>query len=846
MLNSKTLIILVALILISPLVLATSHYSYEHSEELKPLINWNDYGPGAFQLATKENKPIFLLLTAPSWCYWCQVYESEEYLFNPQVISYINENFIPVYVDADQRQDLTRQYLEGGWPSTTVLAPNAERLYGYSGPRPVENMLVNLQQAVNSVNSQGFSNQYSLDYQKTSPRILTQSQYESIVDSYSRIILQAHDSVNGGFGSGQKFPQGRTLDFALEIYDQTGNEQYLKLVEKTLENQYTSISNLHDNYNLFDPVEGGFHRYGTTPHWTPPHYEKMLYDNARLLKAYFHLLQINPYNPIANEVVDKTNSYIQEKWYDSQNGGFYGNTDVHGEDEYYGKNPRSSEKPRVEKTKYTDWNSEAIITYLYLYEQTNNKKYKEMASQSLDFYKNEMLSKDSGTYHYQSPDEIKGVRGSLLDNSYLLLAFVEGYETLHDSTYLTTAEELADYSLDNLYDWNSGGFFERNSPDKDLYAPGEQINLEKPTEENGIIAYALLKLYKQTNNPEYLNAALKTIGIKINNVGGLDSGYYYTKAAQFVIENNLLEEYNQQQSNIQNLELKKQETFWLNDLLTAQQILVDNKITGFAVSEVGLEKIQGPLVILLFVALIAGLVSFVSPCTLPILPAFIAFSLKTGKQNIKGMTISFFLGLVIVFAILGMSASAIGGFLKSNLTIFSQVAGAAIIFFGVMILLGKGLPGIKLKTAHKKPTSYIGSFLFGSALGVSWTPCVGPILVAILLLASTTSSVLSGGLLLTTYGIGLALPLVIFSSYIGRINKEGKFWRVIRGKEIRIEGEKRTFSIHTTTLLSGILFIILGYLIFSGILFSFNQYFASTGFQKAIFGIEDKLLSWVK
>jgi len=167
---------LMLLLIFSSTVFATSHYSFEHAEELKPLINWNNYGPEAFDKAISENKPIFLLLTAPSWCYWCQVYESEDYLFNTQVINELNQNFIPVYVDADQRQDLTRQYLEGGWPSTTVLAPNGDRIYGFSGVRPVENMLANLNQATQYVETTGFSNQIFYDYKKEIPVVPTQSQ----------------------------------------------------------------------------------------------------------------------------------------------------------------------------------------------------------------------------------------------------------------------------------------------------------------------------------------------------------------------------------------------------------------------------------------------------------------------------------------------------------------------------------------------------------------------------------------------------------------------------------------------------------------------------------------------
>ena len=209
-------------------------------------------------------------------------------------------------------------------------------------------MLANFQQAINYVNLQSFSNEILYDYQKKPVIVPTQTQLSNIIKNYNLFILQAHDPVFGGFGTGQKFPQPRKLDYSLELYELTKNDQWLNLVRKTLENQYTNIEEVETNYKLFDPVEGGFHRYGTQRDWTPPHYEKMLYDNARLLKTYFHLQQINPTNSLTNEVVEKTNSYIQTQWYDKENGGFYGNTDVHGEDEYYGKFQRPEDKPRVE------------------------------------------------------------------------------------------------------------------------------------------------------------------------------------------------------------------------------------------------------------------------------------------------------------------------------------------------------------------------------------------------------------------------------------------------------------------------------------------------------------------
>ena len=823
------------LLLLLQVVSASSHYTFKHTEELKPLIEWHDYGPDAFHEAIIQNKPIFLLLTAPTWCYWCKVYESEDYLFNPKVYPYINENFIPIYVDADKRQDLTRKWLEGGWPSTTILAPNGERLYGYSGPRPIENMLANLNQAVQYVNSTGFSNKITYNYKKNTPIVPTKNQLNNLVKGYTSYVLQAYDSKYGGFGTGQKFPQGRTLDFSLDIYESTGNKQFLTLVQNTLKNQYTKIGEIKTNYNLFDPVEGGFHRYGTKRDWTPPHYEKMLYDNARLLKAYAHLRQISPDDEMVNEVVNKTHIYIKSHWYDEKNGGFYGNTDVHGEDEYYGKNPRPADKPRIEKTKYSDWNTEAILTYLYLWQQTGNKEYKEMAEKSLNFFSKEMVTKQ-GAYHYQKENGSKEVQGNLLDNAYLLLAFTKGYEVLGNKKYLQTAKKIAQYSLENLYDWNGGGFFERNSPDTEIYAPGENIDLSKPTEENGIIAYGLLKLYNQTGNVEYLDAGIKTLGNKISEAGGLDRGYYMMKAAQFAAQSNLIEKYNSKKAEIKSIEQEHLKNFWVDALVKNQE---GNNTAQFIQTDIGLKKLKGPILLLLLIAFFAGFLSFISPCTLPILPAYIAYILEASKRNIRGIALSFFLGLAVLFSLIGMSATFIGSFLKSNLTIFTQVAGIAIIFFGIYILLGKGFAGLKIK--QKKPTTYLGAFVFGSVFGLSWTPCIGPILVAILLLASTSGSVLSGGLLLFSYAVGLALPLLLFSHYLSKADRQGKVWKFLKGKEFKFKIGNKQFMIHTTSLISGLLFITLGYFIFSGTLIAFNQYVGTSAFQQWIFTIEHKI-----
>ncbi|MEO6508746.1 MAG: DUF255 domain-containing protein, partial [Patescibacteria group bacterium] len=621
---------------------ASSHYSSQHSEDLKNSgkIKWQEYGPKVYKDAVAQNMPIFLVLTAPSWCYWCHVYSSEDYLYNEAIYPLINEKFIPVYVDADKRQDLTRQFLEGGWPSTRIMAPSGERIFGYSGPRPIPFMVDNLNQAVEYVKTHSSANQKKNEYQQSTSIIPTTDQLTNLISTYKNTISQSYDPLYGGFGESMKFPQARSMDYALEIYKSTNDPKWLNIVENTLKSQYTNIDEITTKYRIFDPIEGGFHRYATQRDGTVPHYEKMLYDNAKLLKTYSHLLQLQPNNLIAKDVIDKTDNYIQNNWYDTEKGGFYGNTDVGEHEAYYGQVNRPDKKPRIEKTKYTDWNSEAIMTYLYLFKTTGDEKYKSIAEQSLDFFQKEMIT-DKGPYHYQKEDGTKELRGSLLDNAYLLTAFVEGYDILHKEEYKVTAQKIADYSLNNLYDWYGGGFFERNSPDTELYAPGENIVLTKPAEENGIMAYALLNLYTQTQNPLYLNAAIKTVGSKLSEIGGLDNNYYYVKSGESILQNNLLSDFTQKQKELESIEKTKQEFFWATTL--------DHPFSSqFKVSDVTIPYTKSPLLLFILITFLAGIISFISPCSLSIVPAYLASTFKSSKHSIKGMEITFFLGLSIV------------------------------------------------------------------------------------------------------------------------------------------------------------------------------------------------------
>jgi len=817
---------LLGLFLSIPSAAARDHYSYELSERLKPLIEWRDYGEPAFNEAIEKNKPIFLLLTAPSWCHWCQVYESEEYLFDTRIYPFINKNFIPIYVDADRRQDLTRHYLEGGWPSTTIMTPSRERLWGFSGVRPIQTMLSNFNQATAFVDAVGFASPVTVSYQKTNPRIPTNLDLQVSQDRYLERAESLFDSTHGGFGSRMKFPQPRTL---MVLLDQGKLEPILT----TLENQYTKIEEIKTNYNLFDPVEGGWHRYGTQRNWTPPHYEKMLYDNAKLFQLYARLES----SELAQQVTQKTWEFLKS-WYDPKVGGFASNSDAFTEHRYFARTDRPNGELRVEQTRYTDWNADAIIALFDVGTRRKDKEMLKIAGDTLEFFLEEMVD-EAGPYHYMAPDGERGVQGNLLDSASLLVASVEGIRKTQNSTYLSGAKQIADFSLDNLYDWYAGGFFERNSSDSSLYAADERLLLEKPIAENGKMIYGLLLLFEATQDLRYLNAAVKTMGQMVWEVGYLDSGYFLYQAAGIMLEKNILETYQERSDEIAQIDEKGQSTFFLQAneatsyppkarLAKGGKLNQANEAKTFV--PIDPSPLDGsPFLFLLLIALLAGLLSFLSPCTLPILPAYVATAIRTGREHQIRSSVSFVVGLTIVFALMGMSATFIGGFLRENLVIFTQVIGIVIMVFGGMMIFGKGFGGVILPAGRSLGGGWSPLFL-GATLGLSWTPCVGPILVAILAMASTLDSSLAGGALLTVYGLGLGLPLVLLGSVLQKAPKGGRLWKTLK-----------KYS-HHTSFVAGLIFIIMGYLIFSGKLIIFNQYVGNLPWQQWIYGVEEWLM----
>ena len=227
------------------------------------------------------------------------------------------------------------------------------------------------------------------------------------------------------------------------------------------------------------------------------------------------------------------------------------------------------------------------------------------------------------------------------------------------------------------------------------------------------------------------------------------------------------------------------------------------------------------IVALTLLAFIAGVFSFLSPCTLPILPAYFAVTAQSDRARMGSMSLVFFFGLATVFVAMGASASALGQILRDYIFQITQIGGVIVGIFGVMTLFGKGFSGATFK--GRPASTYIGFFLFGATFALGWTPCVGPILSSILMLAASEKTVLQGMNLLFFYAVGLGLPLIIVATLCGNLPKDGLFWTLLRGKGWDVTVGGKTFFLHTTNLFSGFLLIALGIVLATGYMTYINS-----------------------
>ncbi|MBK6538438.1 MAG: thioredoxin domain-containing protein [Ignavibacteria bacterium] len=310
-----------------------SPYLLQHSHNP---VDWNPWNEETFALAKKENKPIFLSI-GYSTCYWCHVMEREVFE-NEDIAKLMNEYFVNIKVDREERPDVDRVYMTalqsmtgaGGWPMSMFLTPDLKPFYGatYIPPKAkygrsgfedvitqIHEVWINKEKDVIE-SGEKIVNKLS---ELISSRVETTTDLsKELFENAFTAITKIYDDEYGGFGSGNKFPRPVVYNFLLDYFYHTKEFSAIDMVTFTLKKMYEG--------GMYDHLSGGFHRYSVDSFWRVPHFEKMLYDQAQLISTY-----INAYLTTKNKfflfVAEDTAMYVLENLKHPE-GGFYSAEDA--------------------------------------------------------------------------------------------------------------------------------------------------------------------------------------------------------------------------------------------------------------------------------------------------------------------------------------------------------------------------------------------------------------------------------------------------------------------------------------------------------------------------------------
>lgn len=440
------------------LIHETSPYLLQHA---KNPVNWFSWNETTLRKAKEEDKPIFLSIGYSS-CHWCHVMAHESFE-NEEIAKIMNENFINIKVDREERPDIDDIYQkvcqmatgQGGWPLSIFLTPDQKPFYvgtyfpileSYGRPG-FGSLLLQISQSWK---------EKPQDIKKTAENFLTnlqKSEYQaspsklekSIIDEAAMNLMQLADQVHGGFGTAPKFPNSTNISFILRYSKLSGISKFKEFALKTLKKMASG--------GIFDQLGGGFHRYSTDSRWLVPHFEKMLYDNALIPIVYAEAYQITK-DPFYLSVLTKTLNFVLLEM-TSDEGGFYSAKDADSEGEegaYY-----VWDKKEIQKV--LDKDSEVFCLF---YDVTDGGNFEgktilcnnlALSSVAFKFGKTEDEVKKILENSIQKLLEIRrkrispGLDDKVLTswNALMISAFTKGYRVSGEKSFLYAAEKCLDF-----------------------------------------------------------------------------------------------------------------------------------------------------------------------------------------------------------------------------------------------------------------------------------------------------------------------------------------------------------------------------------------------------------------
>ncbi len=519
------------------LIHETSPYLLQHAHNP---VDWYPWGEEALTRAKQEQKPI-LLSIGYSACHWCHVMERESFE-NEEIAAVMNELFINIKVDREERPDLDEIYMnavqimtrQGGWPMTVFLTPDLKPFYGGTYYPPTDRYgRPGFPKVMHAV-AEAFSGQNTQVLQQADQITAHLAQMSNVVDPHHHELTEElmtnafqnyrsqFDSHHGGFGNAPKFPPSMGLPFLLRYWHHSGNANALEMVELTLEKMARG--------GMYDQLGGGFHRYSTDAHWLVPHFEKMLYDNAQLVVAYFEAYQATQ-KPFYRDIATETLDYVIREMYDAENGGFYSTQDADSEGvegKFFVWEPNDVEDIIGEE------NAEIFCEYYDITPQGNFEGENILNVQAppdilarklrIDLGELEALLADGKQKLFEAREKrIKpGLDDKILTswNGIMIRGMAMGYQLTGKPEYLEACEKSAEFVLTTLSQDN--GLLLRT------YRDGKS-HLNAYLEDYSYFIAGLIALYEASFEPKWLTEAERLAHLMIDQFGDdAGDGFFFT------------------------------------------------------------------------------------------------------------------------------------------------------------------------------------------------------------------------------------------------------------------------------------------------------------------------------
>jgi uncharacterized protein YyaL (SSP411 family) len=523
-------------------------------------VDWYPWGDEAFEKARKENKPIFLSI-GYSTCHWCHVMERESFE-DPEVARLMNEVFVSIKVDREERPDIDNMYMTvsqiltggGGWPLNIIMTPDKkpffagtyfprESRFGRIGmldlaPRIQEIWTTEYQKVLDTAD-QVVATLQDISQQVPQTQQANESELdETLLNATYKQLAERFDDQHGGFGNAPKFPTPHTLLFLLRYWKRSNDEQALKMVERTLQAMRLG--------GMYDHIGFGFHRYSTDAQWLLPHFEKMLYDQALLAMAYTEAYQATEKEEYARTVHEIFMYVLRDMT--APSGGFYAAEDADSK----GVEGKFYVWSTEEIHQILDDENVDLTIDLFNFEQGGN--FKEQSTglktgENIIHLQKPLadLASDLGMSEQALQKRIKAIRQKLFDvreqrvhphkddqiltdwNGLMIAALSKAAQVFNEPRYAEVAERAARFILNEMRS-EHGRLLHR-------YRDGEAA-IPAHADDYAFLIWGLIELYETTFNVEYLERALSLNAELIEYFwddtplspleGGIKGGFYFT------------------------------------------------------------------------------------------------------------------------------------------------------------------------------------------------------------------------------------------------------------------------------------------------------------------------------